>query len=207
MGGNLYDNDLNIYVYTKDKDGEYTIRGESIGKTPLMSSFYNSDANQGKGSWAKGSIIDVNDMSGIYFIQDVKGNDVSLLTYIANAFNNHKYDFKATNGTDAKIYDVEDYYRGMPIKMENGEILYTSARDIGNMMAGYKAGAYGLNWADVANAFDLYQSINDGKKMKEGFSTRNAEMYGFMIGHHKLANRGKDKILNFMTLIGSLSSH
>ena len=204
IGGNLYDKDYNIYVYYKDKNGENTIRGKSIGKTPLISSFYNSDANKGKGGWAKGSIIDINDMSGINFIQDVKGNDVSLLSYIANAFNDHKYDFKATNGTDAKIYDVKDYYRGMPIKMENGEILYTSARDIGNMMAGYKAGVSGLNWSDVEKAFDLYQSIKSQKITKEGFSTRNAEMYGFMIGHHKLPNRGKDKILNFITLIGSL---
>lgn len=56
----------------------------------------------------------------------------------------------------------------------------------------------------LTDAFDLYQSIKSQKIMIEGFLTRNAEMYGFMIGHHKLPNRGKDKILNFITLIGSL---
>ena len=32
--------------------------------TPVISSFYNSDANNGKGSWAIGSIIDTNDKAG-----------------------------------------------------------------------------------------------------------------------------------------------
>ena len=49
VGGNLYDNDLNIYVYVVDKNDNPIIRGKSIGKTPLISSFFNSDANRGAG--------------------------------------------------------------------------------------------------------------------------------------------------------------
>ena len=40
-GGNLYDNDLNIYVVTYDEDGNMNI-GESIGRTTSITSFYNS---------------------------------------------------------------------------------------------------------------------------------------------------------------------
>ena len=205
VGGNLYDNDLNIYVYVVDKNDNPIIRGKSIGKTPLISSFFNSDANKGQGGWVKGSIIDINDMSGINFIQDVKVSNVSLLTYIANAFNDHKYDFKATNGTDEKIYKkIKDYYRGMPLKKGKGEILYASARDIGNMMAGYKAGVSGLKWEDVSFAFDLYQSFKSHTLKTEGFSTRNAEKYGFMIGHHNMPFHGKKEFINIFVLISSL---
>ena len=205
VGGNLYDNDLNIYVYVVDKNDNPIIRGKSIGKTPLISSFFNSDANKGQGCWVKGSIIDINDMSGINFIQDVKVSNVSLLTYIANAFNDYKYDYKATNGTDEKIYsDDKDYYRGMPLKTGKGEILYASARDIGNMMAGYKAGVSGLKWEDVSFAFDLYQSFKSHTLKTEGFSTRNAEKYGFMIGHHNMPFHGKKEFINIFVLISSL---
>lgn len=49
---------------------------------------------------------------------------------------NKRYDFKVTNGTNTKVADI-DIYRGMPIfKDINGIVIYSSARDIGNIMAG-----------------------------------------------------------------------
>ena len=210
IGGDLNDNDYNIYVYTRNANNKSYIRGNSIGKTLLISSFYNSDANN-KGDWAKGSIIDINDNSGIKFIQKVKDTNLSLPSYILNAFNGNKYDFKVTNGTERKIYkSVIEFYRGMPVKTKKGQTFYTSARDIGNIMAGYKAGASGLDWSAVADAFDRYESRSFSIKKHEGFSTRNAEMYGFMLGRATLLNRGKDSSINLATLFLSLfgySSH
>ena len=205
IGGNLNDKDLNIYLYSKDENGKYTIRGNSIGKTPVISSFYNSDADKGKGSWAIGNIIDTNDKSGMEFIEAVKDTKLSLPKYIYYARNFKKYDFKSTNGTDEVQFGPEKYYRGMPIKTPNGHTLYTSARDIGNMMAGYKAGASGLKWAHVEWAFDAYQSRSfTNITQHEGFSTRNAEKYGYMLGRHTLPNHGRDNKINFSTLINSL---
>ena len=207
IGGDLNDKDFNIYLYGKDKSGEYTIRRKSIGMTPVISSFYDSDANNGKGSWAIGSIIDTNDKSGMEFFQTVKDSKVSLLDYILNARNSKKYDFKATNGTDKVLFKSQKHYRGMPMLMPNGKTVYMSARDIGNMMAGYKAGASGLKWSDVENAFDMYQSRSIYIKQHEGFSTKNAEKYGYMLGRHSLPKHGRDKIINLAALFSSLFSH
>lgn len=98
--------------------------------------------------------------------------------YAMNARTNHKYDFKVTNGTENKIEGI-NIYRGMPIgKNINGQIIYTSARDIGNITAGYIAGANGMSWFATRIAFDLYQRGIEGK------STRNAEYYGWRMGYN-----------------------
>lgn len=39
IGGDINDKDRNIYVYTQDDDGNYTVRGESIGVSATMTSF------------------------------------------------------------------------------------------------------------------------------------------------------------------------
>ena len=59
--------DRNIYVYSF-QDGKM-VRGESIGITTSITSFYNSDSNEGEGTWAIGSIINPNDQSGSDFFQ------------------------------------------------------------------------------------------------------------------------------------------
>lgn len=48
----------------------------------------------------------------------------------------------------------------MPIAIDSAGItVYSSARDIGNMMAGYIAGCKGLTWGMARMGFDAYQSI------------------------------------------------
>ena len=64
------------------------------------------------------------------------------------------------------------------------------------MMAGYKAGVSGLKWEDVSFAFDLYKSFKSHTLKTEGYSTRDAEKYGFMIGHHNMPFHGKKEIIN-----------
>ena len=68
----------------------------------------------------------------------------------------------------------------------NGDNLpFTSARDIGNMAAGYIAGLYGLSWELTRLGFDGYQSIESGKISVEGLSSQNAQMIGFTEGLKK----------------------
>ncbi len=177
--GDIDDGDYNIYIYTQDKNGNYTVRGESIGITSSITSFYNSD----EGSWAAGSIINPTDNSGNKFLEDIFGNNPQMFDdYMMNARNGRKYDFKVTNGTDEAIPKI-DIYRGMPIgKAKNGQIVYTSARDIGNIAAGYVAASNGMSWEASRMAFDGYQSLSSGRPTKEGISTVNAEFCGWRIG-------------------------
>ena len=185
-GGNLDDNDLNIYVVTYDEDGNMII-GESIGKTSSITSFYDGDKddnNEIKG-WKTGSVINPNDRSGLEFISELITTDPSLFEYMLRARKNKRYDFKVTNGTNTKVADI-DIYRGMPIfKDVNGTVIYSSARDVGNIMAGFIAGKKGLSWGMSRLGFDGYQMLSDIRNKKwprpEGTSTRNAQYLGWKI--------------------------
>ena len=194
VGGDLEDKDRNIYVYSI-QDGQL-VRGESIGITTSITSFYNSDANDGEGAWAIGSNINPNDQSGNDFLSNIIGNNPAMLDdYAMNATKGEKYDFKVTNGTNEK-FGPEKFYRGMPIgKNANGQTIYTSARDIGNIAAGYVAGSNGMPWAASRIAFDLYQGGI------EGISTQNAEYYGWRMGYNQMPHK---KMNNFKRSMKSL---
>ncbi|MGM9865120.1 MAG: RHS repeat domain-containing protein [Muribaculaceae bacterium] len=206
IGGDLTDNDNNIYVYSADKNGQYTVKEQSIGVTTSITSFYNSD----NGKWSD-AIINTNDQSGVEFLSCIMNSLPTLDDYIINARTKRPYDFKNTNGTRDAI-DGIDIYRGMPIgKTKNGQIIYTSARDIGNIAAGYVAAANGIPWPLARTAFDVYQSISSENLEIEGVSTQNAELYGWIMGYNsttmsqKLNNLGNSVIssanrpLNYLT--------
>jgi len=189
IGGDIYDDDLNIYLYSQDKHGNYTVRGESIGTTTSITSFYDSYSNEGKGDWAKGSIINPNDNNGDIFLQGLLDDNPSLVGYMWNATGGEKYDFKRTNNTNEVQYDnAEGWYRGMPITnsefVDNSSLpVYTSAKDIGNMAAGYMAGSKGLTWQQARKGFDGLQKWQDKSfKSFEKPSSRNAQYYGFKRG-------------------------
>jgi hypothetical protein len=196
IGGDLYDKDKNIYSYSM-KDGDL-VRGNSIGVTTSITSFYNSDKDNGKGNekggWVVGSIINPNDKSGDAFLGNMFGSTPAMFDdYMANGGNGGKYDFKATNGTDNVMYSTErGQYRGMPIgENAKGQTIYSSARDIGNMAAGFVAGANGMSWEASRIAFDAYQSKKSGYPAIEGASTRNAEYYGWRLGSSNLSPSAK----------------
>ena len=119
-----------------------------------------------------------------------------LIDYMANARHGQKYDFKVSNGEPTSAYGSKlDPYRGMPIgKGTDGKNIYASARDIGNIAAGYVAGANGIGWISARTAFDGYQilsnilssSISDIIKTgfrRESLSTRVPEYYGWTRGY------------------------
>ena len=56
-------------------------------------------------------------------------------------------------------------------------------------------------------AYDMYQSRSIHVIQHEGFSTKNAEKYGYMLGRHSLPKHGRDKIINFAALFSSLFNH
>jgi hypothetical protein len=199
LGGDLNDKDRNIYIYAQDENGNYAVKGNSIGISSSITSFYNSD----KAAWAVGSIINPNDRSGDNFLGDIIGNNPPMFSdYIANAGNGEKYDFKTTNGRDRQIEGI-DQYRGMPIggNKYTGVVTYSSARDIGNIVAGYIAGANGMSWEVSRIAFDTYQSTVSGRATIEGISTRNAEWYGWRTGSYMLNNTPTQKSNNLLKSI------
>ena len=182
IGGNLNDNDRNIYIYTKNRNGHYTIKGKSIGESTSLTSFYNSDTK----SWMIGSKIDLNDNSGRIFLNKMASENVTLYDYMRNATTDSPYDFKSTNGGSKPVQNI-DIYRGMPIggKTFDRKLLISSARDIGNIAAGLVAAKNGISWKAARIAFDTYQSKNNIDKGLhpgiEGLSTRNAEYYGWSL--------------------------
>ena len=188
FNGDLGDNDLNIYVYSEDSSGNYTIRGESIGVTPTISSFYNSDNS----SWQKDAVIKMSDNSGKDFINYVVDSNISIIGYMMNAIPNGIFDFKKTNGSFAVLYtEVGDFYRGMSIGTNgDGKAIVASARDIGNMVAGYVAGVHGIPWKAARRAFDTLEYLQQkGTKTEEGLSSQNAERFGWSIGFSRKKSR------------------
>lgn len=148
VGGAL-DGDLRIFLC----ESVTSETGIPIGMTPVETSFYNSDNNPGE-EWMVGAIIDPSDNSGIEFITSIIDDTPGNWEYARNAYKGKLYGFKRTNGTPTKDDDfstTEGLYRGMPVPIGSLPMLtvYCSARDIGNMMAGYVTGYNGLPWCVV----------------------------------------------------------
>ena len=185
---------LDLLIYIVDADNIRT--GEILGITPTPTSFYNSDkdSEESKHGWQIGLIIDMNDTSGIDFLNNIKNNPPPLFTdYIPNARNNHKYDFKATNGNGNGRDPSLKHYRGMPIGYNFGNVpIIASARDIGNMTAGYMAAINGIPLGYTMTAFTVYQSISSNSITFEGISTDNAELYGWKMGNLTTTNIRKN---------------
>ena len=178
--GGQIDNDYNIYECYKNDEGTYSFR--SIGLLCSPTSFYDTDT----GEWAVGSIIDPNDNSGKGFLTRMK--DCDLFDYVDKARDGHEYDFKRTNGTkEIKYSTLKETNRGMPVyESSTGQIIYASARDIGNIAAGLVAGNNGLPWFLARFGFDMYQSYTTSKNNRklmwesEGMTTQNAQKEGWL---------------------------
>jgi len=180
--GGIINRDKNIYLV--NAEGNYSNNADgiriSIGSTVTKWSFYNSDKKQ----WAVGSVIDLNDKSGNDFL--MKASESSLLEYIDKARTNHEWDFKVTNGYGEPKGGI-DIYRGMPVSSDEGNVLIASARDIGNMAAGYLSGKNGISLISHRLVCDLYQMFIDVSKLQlpniEGVSSRSAQRYGWGKGY------------------------
>lgn len=77
----------------------------------------------------------------------------------------------------------EDLYRGMPVKTKkDGTNVYSSARDIGNIAAGYIARINSIPWSIARKKYDKLQSQQENRKSVEGISSQNAQYLGWKIG-------------------------
>jgi RHS repeat-associated protein len=177
------DGDKNVYV--QNAQGQRT--GEVIGKTLTDHSFLDDH-----GKVVQGATINLSDKSGANFLnKDIIGNKKLTLTdYMKNATGGKEYDFK-TNGISDRPQgeSISQYeYRGMPVNDvqgvgdKSGVPIIATARDIGNMGAGYVAGDNGLTWNEARLGFDALQSYQDGKPSIEGPTTQEAQKAGYDLG-------------------------
>lgn len=169
VGGTLNSN-KNIYIV---KDGKRT--GEVLGQTMTNYSFFSEE-----GEVMKGAIINPADNSGQEFLDGLKSNNPSLISYMFNATHGEKYDFKVQGGADDKNVN-----RGMPVNID-GNTVYASARDIGNYAAGYVSGRRGLSWTVTRLGFDGYQTgvknVIKGNWNPESNVSQSAQRLGFNAG-------------------------
>jgi RHS repeat-associated protein len=187
IGGNLEDSDLGIYVGELDQDGAWKqTEKDAIGYSATLYSFYNTDEGENHG-WQIGAIIDPHDNSGQRFMNRF-GSYSNLLVYMLRARTNHSWDFKVTNGVSNNPIDGISIYRGMPITI-GGNVVYASARDVGNIVAGYVGGINGLSWESFRFGCDTYQtfysSLKKGSLSKEveGMTTTTAQRLGWEKGN------------------------
>lgn len=181
--GGVANSDRNIYVV--DKKGVRT--GEVLGKMLTEYSFHDNDGNA-----VKGAAIDPGDRSGIKFMNDeLIIPKVLLFNYISNAKGNQLYDFK-TRGINKRgsLTQSQYVYRGMPFEgvkhfgdQDAGITTFASARDFGNVGAGYIAGVNGLGWNTARLGFDGLETWQTKDWWSvEGQPSQRAERIGHNIG-------------------------
>jgi len=194
------DGDTRIYV----RDAENNRTGEVIGNTVSDRSFIAE-----RGRVVRGAIINLGDQSGVDFLNSkIIGDDnLSIGEYMANATRGKRYDFKRQDieGNIAPGQTELQYmYRAMPIdgitglkRSENELPTIATARDIGNVAAGFVAGDNGLNWQQARLGFDLLQSYQRRTIEVEIPTTQFAERLGHNLGLEHYAK--KHPINNFLS--------
>ena len=110
----------------------------------------------------KGAIIDPNDMSGQRFLNDqIVESNIGIGYYMFSATGGKPLDFKVTNGEGrGRVHEVGPaFFRGMPLLLgEVGSLpIYASARDVGNIAAGFVAGRRGMGWSTARLGYDGLQ--------------------------------------------------
>ena len=168
------DEDLNIYLNDKS--------GRIVGKTLSPTSFYDSDTDTWRGT------LNPTDYTGQEFLNMIENQEISVIEYASKAITNGQFDFK--NNPQYQFNTNSDIYRGMRIRdPQTNEIVYTSARDIGNIVAGYICGLNNISWFWTRIAFDGY-NFYEHFQYPEGISSRNAQWFGYQWGV-RTANKRK----------------
>jgi RHS repeat-associated protein len=178
IGGSRDDGDNGIYIYDPNSKSK---KGQLIGYSATPESFYFSE----RGTWH--GTIDPRDQSGRNFLNDeIIDVNPSITGYMAKAKGGEELDFKrrGTTGPKDSNYDnPEFHYRGMPLLgKHDGMQIYASARDVGNIAAGFVAGKEGLGWSTARLGFDGLESFDNGSFTSESTSTQYAQKLGHNIG-------------------------
>ncbi|WP_041959956.1 two-partner secretion domain-containing protein [Sulfurospirillum arsenophilum] len=183
---NLKDNDKSIYV-VNDK-GELV--GEKIGESLFIDSFYYADEGGTSATRPRG-IIDLTSKEGIDFLKNKIYTDTPSISSYMNEWKNYNFkDIGATKYPPGQ--ERADYtYRGSQIYPD----VYASARDFGNIGAGYVAG-YGLMpWSLSKFAFERFQAKQNGNSFGDGTEigqSTSAQFLGWEKGNQAISNKLQD---------------
>ena len=140
------------------------------------------------GGIAIGAIIDLNDKLGqdfwTFFTIYMPGVDLYITSmcigriegYINDTPNTSSFDFKSYD-YDGGIYELH-VVRGMPISFGDGYTYITTARDIGNVYAGFLSGYSGYSYEATRKAFDWFHGGPEPPVSKY------AQDYGYYLGHY-----------------------
>jgi RHS repeat-associated protein len=179
-GGDPNEGDLNIYVAIQAQDGSLARNDQTIGHSLTSHSFYDH-----KGNPVAGAIIDLNSTEGQDFIDnEIASAGLLLFEYMDLATTCEPLDFKR-RGQESRgvLSEIQHWYRGS--LTADGSI--ASARDFGNLAAGFFAGKNGFPWFETIIAFNLLEIQQDiGKGLWPSFSeppgTRKAQRIGYEMG-------------------------
>ena len=182
VGGKI-DGDKSIYILY----GENKMMG-FLGESLTEYSFFDDNGNP-----VAGAIIDPKDTSGATFLNtEIIGTNLGLGEYMWNGFGGRLYDFKERGINYRRGSEMQYRYRGMPVNgvtsivgnRGDGVAIYASARDIGNVAAGYMAGRIGLLWDEARFGFDLLETLQNGLiPTREGIPTQQAQLIGYNTGY------------------------
>ena len=144
--------DRGVYVATIDKNGKRTtLTGEKLGNSITTHSFVDE-----RNEAVQGAVIDMNSNEGQNFIDEIVNDNPGLFSYAVfpkTGGKYGKYDFK-NRGIDKRGDLSEKQFRYRGSVTSNGDI--GSARDFGNIGAGFVAGRRGLTWEKARENFDGY---------------------------------------------------
>ena len=157
-------------IVTENSDGTYSVSGgEADGDTGV----YIDDGEGGQGRKIGNSLtpisflfddltpiidatIDLNSTEGQDLLDGLISDDPSVLKYISNAKGGQDYDFKSKDMPKGLSEEDKQKYRYRGSKLEDGTIV--SARDVGNLGAGWVAGKEGMNWTTFRLGADALET-------------------------------------------------
>jgi hypothetical protein len=166
----------------------YDEKGNIIAKTITQYSGFNEE-----GQIVKGAVVNLNDSSGKEFLNEkVLGQNLSSIEYGINAFPNQMYDFKSQVALNGLTPDQRNN-RAMPI---DGTILVSqnfsiptiaTARDIGNISAGYVTGVNGVSWGTDRFIFNIVNFVTKPNfQFNEAPVSTSAQQIGWSIGNNQI---------------------
>ncbi|UUC46715.1 hypothetical protein [Flavobacterium cerinum] len=183
-------------LYTDYKSARSGVIGQSLTEYSFLD-------EQGNG--VVGAQIDGSDVSGINFLNQeiINNSELTIFNYMPNAVGGADYDFKTRDVNDRPegMSRNQYSYRGMLFQNvdgfsqgNNGTTVFASARDFGNVAAGYVAGNAGQPWRVSRLGFDGLQSWQEKGIATEGRPTQMAQKVGHNVGSANFSRRYQNQL-------------
>ena len=183
-GGDPNDGDNGIYVGSLD--------GERIGESVTSHSFYDDNGNA-----VEGAVIDLNSTEGQDFLDTkILDENLSLDEYMLKARSGKELDFKDEGLSDRDPGSSRLQHRTRGSVLKGGKI--ASARDVGNMAAGFVARSRGLSWGVARLGFDGYERLSKFTFKPESVTTQKAQRVGW--GSKKAVEIANRNLKNIKTI-------